>query len=242
MTLPSVCIVMYTYDRMECAEQTLRAALDNISYSGTLNVHIADDGSPDAYREALREVAGGYGHIGTIGVTNSARHGYGASYNRSSQAVHSGNEIIIPLEDDWLLMRPLDIDPLVRTLAEPIHRPKAKAKEIRCIRLGYIGFTQRLWGEVLQTPGGPMILLDPGSNEPHVFAGHARIETREFQRDVGPWPEGLAAGKTEFEVAHRPEARVGVAWPLDYGPSTPGPASLFAHIGARDLGELVPDG
>lgn len=238
--LPAVCLIVLTYappehpERGIAAVNTLAAALNNISYSGLLNVHIADDGSPEAHREELCEIAGGYDHIGTVGVTNTERDGYGASYNRATQAVHTGNEIVIPLEDDWRLTRPLDLDPLVATLLDG-------DLGIRCIRLGYVGFTQQLAGEFLHTPAGPMVLFDPDSAEPHVFAGHARVETRDFERAVGPWPEGLAAGPTEFEVAHRPEARRGIAWPLNYGPASQRPDALFVHEdGGVGLGEVVP--
>lgn len=238
--LPAVCLIVLTYappehpQRAIAAVNTLVAALNNIRYSGLLNVHIADDGSPEAHREKLREIAGGYDHVGTVGVTNTERGGYGASYNRATQAVHTGNEIVIPLEDDWRLTRDLDLDPLVATLLDD-------DLGIRCIRLGYVGFTQQLFGEFLHTPAGPMLLIDPESPEPHVFAGHARIETREFERAIGPWPEGIAAGPTEFEVSHRPEARRGNAWPLNYGPASQRTDALFVHEdGGVGLGEVVP--
>ena len=72
------------------------------------------------------------------------------------------------------------------------------------------------------------LALDPDSPEPHVFAGHPRLELAEWERYVGPWPEGLAAGPTEFEVAHRREARMGVAWPIDLIKPT---GDAFVHIG-----------
>lgn len=238
--LPAVCLILLTYappehpERASAAVNTLAAALDNIRYSGLLNVHIADDGSPEAHREALREIAGGYEQVGTVGVTNTERGGYGANYNRATQAVHTGNEIVIPLEDDWRLTRPLDLDPLVATLLDD-------DLGIRCIRLGYVGFTSQLAGELLHTPAGPMVRFDPDSDERHVFAGHARIETREFEREVGEWPEGIAAGLTEVEVAGRPAARHGIAWPLNYGPASQQRASLFVHEdGGVGLGEVVP--
>ena len=220
--------------RGEAAANTLVAALDHIRYSGPLNVHIADDGSPEPHRAMLRAIAGGYDGVGTVGVTNTERSGYGANYNRATQSVHLANEIILPLEDDWRLTRDLDLDPLVATL-------RAETPSIRCIRFGYVGFTQPLLGEFVHTAAGPMVILDPASPEPHVFAGHARIETREFERAVGPWPEGIAAGPTEFEVAHRDEARRGIAWPLDYGPASQRSDALFVHEdGGVALGEIVP--
>lgn len=231
MTYPTVTIILLTYDRMEAAEPTLRAALDLIRYSGPLALHIADDGSPDGYVAKLRDIADTFPGVGAMSFTNAERGGYGTSYNLATQHVHRESEIVLPLEDDWLLQRPLDLDPLVETLTE-------EGSEIRCIRLGYIGYTQPLRGEFRPSPAGHMLLLDPDSDEPHVFAGHPRLETREFEIDVGPWPERIPAGATEFEVAKRREARCGVAWPASLIRAVEG--DLFAHIGTKELGELWP--
>jgi hypothetical protein len=246
---PTVAIVLLTYvpfdhpERGVGAERTLRALLDNLHYSGPLGVHIADDGSPGAgYRERLRTIAGGYASVDWTGVTNAERGGYGRSYNLATQSVHHTAEYVMPIEDDWMLTRPLNLDPLVETLM-PSGRLAGLAEwlnPIECIRLGYIGFTQRLRGEFLHTPAGTMILIDPDSPEPHVFAGHVRIETREFERRIGPWPEGLSAGATEFAVSHRPASRAGVAWPLDLGPASQRSDSLFTHTGSVGLGEIEP--
>jgi hypothetical protein len=71
-------------------------------------------------------------------------------------------------------------------------------------------------------------LLDGDSPEPHVFAGHPRLETVGYQRRVGEWPEGLLPGETEFSVAHYQWARMGVVWPMDLVKPS---GDLFCHIG-----------
>ncbi|KKM85065.1 hypothetical protein LCGC14_1292780 [marine sediment metagenome] len=247
MSDPAVALMILTYEPAGetprgTAERVLRASLDLMRYSGPLNVHIADDGSDAFHRERLCEIAGGYGQVGTVGVTNAERRGYGASYNLASQAVHTGADVLIVLEDDWLLTRDLDLDPLVETLVENRTQEPHDPHYIGMIRLGYIGFTQDLRGGLVHTPAGIMLRLDPKSAEPHVPAGHARIETVEYERAVGPWTEGLPPGQTEFDWCKREPARRGVAWPLDYGPASMTAQSLFAHIGARELGEVEPDG
>lgn len=229
--MSSVCIVLFTYDRLDNATETLHSVLSRMSYSGEggLHVHIADDGSPDpGYVDALREVAAGFEHVQSVGSTNAERAGYGGSYNFATQQVHGHHELIFCLEDDWRLERDLDLDPIVETLADP---------RVDCVRLGYLGFTQPLRGELIHTPLGVGVLLDADSPEPHVFSGHPRLETRDFQRSVGPWPAGLPAGTTEFEVSQRPEARRGILFPLDLVRPR---GDLFSHIGARGLGELWP--
>lgn len=231
----SVCILLLTYeDGHRCtAERTLRAALDNIRYSGTLNVHIADDGSVDGHVAALRAIAGGYHHIGTVGSTDAGRRGYGASYNLATQQIHIANEMVLVLEDDWELSRHLDIDPLVQVLMH--------TDDVASIRLGYLGFTRPIYGEVIHSPAGPLLYLDPDCDEPHIASGHPRLELADYERAVGPWAEGIAPGATEFDWCRRPAARRGVVWPLDLGPASQRADSLFRHIGAHGLGELEPE-
>lgn len=218
---PTLAVVLYTYNRREYAHRTLRSALERLHYHGRTIVHIADDGSPDGYREELERLAGGFAQVAAVSSSNAERGGYGRSYNLASQHVHGAADVVLCLEDDWELARPLDLDPLVEALQDP---------RIGCIRLGYIGYTQALHGEFAFVGGNHYLVLDSLSPEPHVFAGHPRLETVAWQRRVGPWPEGATAGATEFEVAHRLMARRDVAWPIDLVPPR---GDLFVHIGTE---------
>lgn len=224
MDRPNLCVMLLTYDRLECAEMTLRSVLDNISYDGPLNVHIADDGTSDDYRERLGQLAGGYAMVQAVGVTDADRGGYGRNYNLATQKVHLHSQIVLPLEDDWKLLRPLDLNPLVDALLE---------ESFGCIRLGYLGHTQSLKGEVVNAAGRLWLAFDPGSHEPHIFAGHPRLETAEWEKRVGPWPEGLDPNMTEFSVCHIPEAREGVVWPIGFVLTH---GDLFVHTGAEQMG------
>lgn len=212
-------IVLLTYNRFEYAEATLRSVLENVWWSGEIRVHIADDGTDGDYRDRLRAIAGGYPNVGSTGVSNSERRGYGANWNLATQHVHPWADYVVPLEDDWVLdTTVLDVTSLVRVFEDT---------RIGCLRLGYLGFTQALYGEVIRVDGKPLLLLDPLSPEPHVFAGHPRIETVGWEKLAGPWPEGLEPGRTEFEVAHT--VRRGIVWPLWMDPDR-GP---FIHIGSE---------
>lgn len=200
-------------ERAQYAYTTLHSTLDLLKYSGPLKVHIADDGSSDEHRAMLQEIAGGYASIESVTTTNAERGGYGHSYNLASQVVHAIADVTLMVEDDWELRAPLDADQFV----------EAFGGTIDCIRLGYLGWTQALRGELVGRAGRTYWLLDPGSPERHVFAGHPRIETVQFERRVGEWPVGLDAGTTEFEVAGRMTSRLGVAWPDGW--------SGYHHIG-----------
>jgi glycosyltransferase involved in cell wall biosynthesis len=215
----SICLL--TYNRLQYASKTLRSTLENIIFDGQLHVHIADDGSTEEYRKSLKFLAGGYSHVHSVTVSNSERGGYGKNYNLAMQVCHNASDYVLPLEDDWVLKRKLDLNILIDALNTSLR--------IGCIRLGYIGYTQPLRGEFVSRGGNHYILLDSNSPEPHVFAGHPRLETITWAKSVGPWPEGLNAGETEFSIAHRPSARIGVAWPVDMiKPS----GDMFVHIGS----------
>lgn len=225
-------IVLLTYgatpERHEYAMKTLDSTLRGISYEGAIHVHIADDGSPGSHRRALGELAQRYVDLHSIHYSNAERGGYGRNFNLAGQATHAYARYILPIEDDWELLRPLDLNPLADALED---------ERVGCIRLGYLGFTRDggLRGSWIHAGEQTFFLFDPDSEEPHIFAGHPRLESVAWERSVGPWPEQIpetgayaSPGDVEFMVAHIRAARAGVVWPFDlvkpYG-------DLFAHIG-----------
>lgn len=237
-----IAVVLFTYApeadhaRAEYAKRTITSLLDNISVgvSDTLHIHIADDGSPGAHIDNLMNICREYGYEPTVSVSN--RHGYGGSYNRATQFLHGDFDLIFPIEDDWQLLKPLDLGPIALAIEE-------SNGEIRCVRLGYLGFTAELRGKLVYSANQLFLLFDPSSPEHHVFAGHPRLETVAFQREIGPWPEDMRAGDVEWEVTHRWPARVGVAWPLDLAiPAGQVAGNLFGHIGSVSVSGIYPEG
>jgi glycosyltransferase involved in cell wall biosynthesis len=212
-------VVLLTYNRLEYAKRTLKSLVANLKSPDPIKWIVASDGDTDEYLRFLGDYA-----VCELGIefslTNSERGGYGKNYNLAMQAAHE-NAWVMPVEDDWELLRELNVNSLVWDMKE---------LDIGCARLGYVGYTQELRGTLAHGHLGHWLRFDATSPEPHVFAGHPRIESRTWSRMVGPWPEGLLPGETEFEVAHRKPARTGVAWPLDVlKPS----GYLFAHIGTK---------
>ncbi len=221
-------IMLLTYKRIDYARKTLEALGWKLEPGEAARIHIADDGSSEEHREELFDLAHTISWASFVTMSNSERGGYGANFNAGTQALHSDCDLILPIEDDWVLEKHLALGPLAKILRED--------ERVNCIRLGYIGFTQDLRGSFISTGGSLSLLLDPDSPEPHVFAGHPRLETRDFERRVGEWPTGLLAGATEVEVAARPEARKGVIWPADLVHPR---GDLFAHIGTQPSDEPI---
>lgn len=211
-----VCLMLLTYKRTEYAVRTLETALKNIQYDGPFSIHIADDGSEPEHRDVLLKVA--RDHVcGNVTITNSERRGYGANYNLATQVVHQRADYVLCLEDDWLLTRTLELSKFLPAL-----------QRFGCCRMGYIGFTQEMRLTLHYINGAMWMRFYEGSREPHVWAGHPRIETVAWQRAVGPWPELLEPGRTEFEVCHKEAARLGVVWPIEFiKPS----GDMWSHIG-----------
>lgn len=219
-----LCIMLLTYNRLEYARVTLESTLRNIRTKEDIHIHVASDGDNDDYVNELVDIAQhNYGRE-VVGVSrsNSGRLGYGANYNAATQIIHNlpDCEYVLPLEDDWELTREFNVDPILQVLSDRV---------FGCVRMGYIGYTQQLDCSFVSYNNLHYLLLNKDSAEPHVFAGHPRLETVAWQRTVGPWEEGLLPGQTEWEVAKRKEARSGIAWPISLIKPE---GDLFAHIGA----------
>ncbi|KKL60761.1 hypothetical protein LCGC14_2202070, partial [marine sediment metagenome] len=203
-----IVLCLLTYSRMREACLTLESAAKNLRASEDIWLHIADDGSTQEYRDELLEL--GRSFFGSsVSISNSERSGYGGNYNAATQVIHSIADLILPLEDDWQLMRELDLDPIAKVL---------RAGYFNCVRLGYIGYTKELRATLRWHENLHWLEFDPESLEKHIWTGGPRLETVEFQRNLGPWPDHMEQGQTELEVCGRVESKTGVAWPIDIIP------------------------
>lgn len=212
-----------TKKRLNYAQQSIRS-LKNLRTQERLHFHIADDGSGAFYQNAIAgTVEAVLGEDVPITLSDSLDRGYGANYNSATLITHNlaNADVILPIEDDWELTRELDVDVMIKALRENV---------FSCIRAGYVGYTQSLMAKLVWYENMHWLEFSEFSSEPHVFSGHPRLETINFQREVGLWNEGLNAGATEFEVAHRSRARQGIAWPIDLITLK---GSAWAHIGTE---------
>jgi Glycosyl transferase family 2 len=218
--MPRVAVCLMTYNRFEYASRTVRALYRRVQPRPHL--HIADDGSPGDYIKRLVDVAHKVG-APAVTFTNSERGGYGRNVNLASQVTHQLADYVLMIEDDWELLHALELPGYIEDMESE--------RTIDCVRLGYLSWTQPLYGRLVAGINYKYLLLDGASPEPHVFAGHPRLERVSYQREVGEWPEGLDPNQTEFAVAHAPRARVGVAWRIGLDPREG--SGLFAHIGTE---------
>ena len=169
----SICLFTHAIpkERGEYAKRTL-ASLDKLS-GDDFWLHIADDGSPQSFRDdLLAQACEMFGD--NVSISNSEGKGYGASYNVSTQSTHQRGDLVLPLEDDWEVQRPFNLDPFTKLLREDTYR---------CIRMGYIGFTDSLICRWEYHDGLHYLRFDPKSPEKHVFAGGPRLDTVKFQKE-----------------------------------------------------------
>jgi hypothetical protein len=223
MDLPRLTVCITTtedHDQNERGLRAIRTTLSNLRYSGPLLVHIADGGSSQDYRRLCLELAASFPTDG-YSVSNGQGRGYGASHNLALQQLHALAGIFLMVEDDYELVRPLDLDVLV---------PAFFDKDwVGCIRLAQLEFPTR--GQVVDIGGLRYLNLDQES-KCAVWTHAPRLETRRFQREQGEWPEGVAVDKTRASVARK--AREGILWPLDLAASaSASSSSLFVPQGGH---------
>lgn len=236
-------VVLLTAHRLEYALRTAESVARNLRHDGSVHWHIADDGDDAEYVGTLRDAIHAVTPHAPITVTNAEGRGYGASFNLASQVVHAVADYHLPIEDDWVLTRELDTTPIIKMLALGGHQsrdqwqwavPAPETFIARSVRLGYLGYQWPVTMHLFKTDEHLWAALDPASPEQHIAAGHPRIETTAYQRDVGPWPEGLNPGMTELGWCQTPAARNGVVWPLTIVALTGSiSGDLFGHIGAE---------
>jgi hypothetical protein len=208
---------MITYKRLFYAKLCLNALIDKLESHNDLALHIADNDSGGDHVQTLIDIAKKSNRFSNVTSTVAVGGGYGHNFNTAMQAIHRG-DLVLPLEDDWKLVRDFNIDPIAQ----------AVLKEDGCVRLGYLGVLQGITGRIRKIEGDIYFEFDPKSPDQYVFTGHPRLETVAFEKRVGVWPEIFPAGDVELTVAGRPEARKNVFWPMQYiKPS----GDLFVHIG-----------
>ena len=141
-----ISIILLTYNRLELAKRTMMSVRRNLKGEQT-RIHIADDGCSQEYRDELLKMAHEPEMWGNnVTVTNSERAGYGGNYNAATQVVHSlpDSDLVLPLEDDWELVRDLDNSPIAKALRVGIKDPVVGPGAFNCVRMGYIGWTKPL--------------------------------------------------------------------------------------------------
>lgn len=126
--LPILNVIMTTHNRTGVACYCIDALVKNLKYSGKIQYIICDDRSEPGHCEALENQFKQCGIFDVIILkTDENRYGLGASLNNGLHNSFERSDIVLTTEDDWLLVKELNMDLYVKTITEN--------KEIGGIRL-----------------------------------------------------------------------------------------------------------
>jgi GT2 family glycosyltransferase len=224
VTDPSVCILLTTFRRTECAVRTVRALKKHLLWPD-LWWMISDDGSePEHVHAIVKEI----GPNQEINMYNSNRAGVGHGMNVSIHGILKISPLVLTMEDDWELMRPLDLRPYVNLLMND--------ETIGMIRMGYI--SPGIEAEVVAAEGLLWWKLHQNGYQ-YVFSGHPNLRHFRYFDRVGYYQEGLPPGQTELDMCAKYNAcsnAPSIMWPADYGSM-----GLFGHIGSDSLAGVQPE-
>lgn len=221
---PAVYILLTTYKRTDTALRTIQNIKEKLVYEN-YGWYVSDDGSSQEHINAVMDAIGTDYHRYFF---NSNRKGVGYGMNSClMQLWQMGVDLVISMEDDWELNRPLDLVPYVKTLVDH--------PENSLIRFGYLA--EGLLGRTIAFEGQMYWNLIHDSYT-YRFAGHPHLKHRRFHDHYGYYDEGWPAGKTELSMAGKVNLKEGpnLLYPTDcatYG--------FFSHIGTESLKDLKPE-
>lgn len=208
-SLPPVTIVCITYNRPIEIRATMTALYNRIFYDGVLKYYIADDCSPNEYGFKILDwwnKFAGESKNSSL-VTTPSNSGWGVNANNVLSCVK--DDIVLFLEDDYVLSENLDITPYVVLLL--VHQG------IGLVRLDGIA-GHRIVCHINETDlrdylptyrqgmGMPgklnYFLLDSNSRELWLYSNRPHLKHRRFHKFYGKYPEGLRLGATEESFSH----------------------------------------
>jgi len=228
-------VIMTTYNRQSVAVRTVQAMLQNLQYpDGELRWIICDDGSSDEhYLDPIVTLLTKTERddIFLQGLVNGKRRGVGWMMNTAIRLVKEtfGGQLLMILEDDWELVRPLDISPYADLLVSHV--------DMGMVRLGYlspninatiISRNDRLWWKI--EPNG----------ETYRYSGHPSVRHIRFHEVYGLFDEGLPPGYTELSMCGKVNAKPNgpaILIPIEYEQRW----GFFHHIGSESLADVAPE-
>lgn len=181
--LPPVAILIPTYERRAILDWTIRLLSTNLTYAGELSILVGDDSAKPTLGAAVPENVNYYFH--------GEQYGLGRNLNDLMvKAREQGIDIVMSMDDDHWLVKPLDITPHVRKLLAD-----NTAGAIRLMGVGGHNYQAQLDGLYWRIDWhSPELYI--ASNRPHL-----KMISR-FHGEYGPYPEGLKLGETEEGFCH----------------------------------------
>jgi len=186
MSLPTLNIIIPTFDRSRLVSQTITLLKENIEYSGKIQFMVGVAGQDDT-ESLLSEV-----HPDAI-LLKPPVSNLGNNLNHLLYSAFKYSPIVMQMDDDHWLMEKLKVDDHVEKVIKD-----ERVKWIRLMGVEGHGYTadliEKYW-VVKWDSSGPMCLYIT-SNRPHIK--HVR-----FHENFGLYPENLKLGLTEEGFCHQ---------------------------------------
>lgn len=231
-----ISVVVFTHDRTNVARETLKSLFKNLKYSGQINWILADDRSSNEHLAELERVFKEHGVKHCLCQTTKTRFGLGASMNIGLQKAFEKTDIVLRVEDDWILEKELSLDKFVKTLDE--------CKNVAGIRIGMVGRVSTdssLFKDASYKP-----LIGPDSKA-WLFVNQVAIVHKRIHDSLGWYLENVGADRSEEEFRSRfnKATKNGREKWLLLAPAEmkwrtfDDPSLWFIHVGRSTLGHTI---
>lgn len=210
--LPQIAIQICTYDRYELIQKIVTSLQENIIYPPELiTLYICDDSSPGKYLDKLRKLKLFKQPWTTVFLSTSENGGWGRNVNNGLKQIKE--ELIFFCEDDYFLMKPLDLRVGVALMQARENIGMLRYRGTGGDHLVYHQFeadlTEQLPTDVMYTEGAgslpnkcSYLQFDSGSHTLWLYSNGPHLKRASFHIAHGLYPEGLKLGETEEKFAH----------------------------------------
>lgn len=184
VTLPTVSVLVLTYNRKDILLATIRLLKEHLYYPGTVRYVVSDDGSDDGTQDALKN------EFPDLALVQNQRVGLGAIANRGLERCWADGDFVLQLQDDMQLQRALDLMPHVHRLTEDTTSGFIRLWGVSGHK--YWGALEGMYWRIWQN--SPELYIP--SDRPHLKHGR-------FHAYYGYYPEGRKTGDTEEAWCHQ---------------------------------------
>jgi len=179
MSWPTLAVIIPTYNRLEILHQCLNMLIANLNYSGHIDYWIGNDGDTPIDIPVLNK---------TLNVIEGPSGSLGANLNRLINAADA--DVMLQLDDDHILLEPLDLDPHVKHLSD-----NKSAGWIRLMEIAEHKLHAYLIGSYWY------VVWD--SDELYITSNRPHLKHKRFHDQYGPYFEGFKLGATEDTFCHK---------------------------------------
>lgn len=189
MDYPDISVLITTYERWELLSPCLQLLRTYLYYPGNIRYVLADDGDTS---ETARRMADNFEDFEDKDfqweIIGGERLGLGGNTNRALKTIQT--DIVLQLQDDYFLRKPLDLTPHVEKLLAD-----ESAGWVRLRLLNGQRFTASIEDRYWR--------INWFSDEGYICSDQPHLKHMRFHQAFGYYPEGLRVADTENEWCWR---------------------------------------